>query len=64
MSNSHVDSGKSILCGRLLSESDMISGKVLEKAAEDAEELGNKSLSLAYIMDKSMEERSSGTSMH
>ncbi|WP_256443455.1 GTP-binding protein [Candidatus Nanopusillus massiliensis] len=53
----HVDNGKSTLVGRLMVSLNLIDQKVLEELKNVAKEFGKESEYLAFLLDKSIEER-------
>ena len=56
----HVDNGKSTLVGRLMVSLNLIDPKVLEELKNLAKEFGKETDYLAFLMDKSVEERKRG----
>lgn len=56
----HVDAGKSTLMGRLLVDCGVVSKYQVSKYERDSKEIGKPSFALAWIMDKTPEERSRG----
>lgn len=56
----HVDAGKSTLMGRLLLDSGAVSKHTVAKFEKASKEIGKQSFALAWVMDKTDEERSRG----
>ncbi|BFI73363.1 elongation factor 1-alpha [Nanoarchaeota archaeon] len=56
----HVDNGKSTLVGRLMVSLNLIDPKVLEELKNIAKEYGKETDYLAFLLDKSIEERKRG----
>jgi len=59
----HVDNGKSTLVGRLMVSLNLIDQKVLEELKNVAKEFGKESEYLAFLLDKSIEERKRGVTI-
>lgn len=61
----NVNSGKSSICGKLLSSFGLVTSQRLDKLGHEAKKLGySTDLKHAWIMDKTKEERSSGVTIH
>ncbi|VVT56983.1 uncharacterized protein SAPINGB_P005470 [Magnusiomyces paraingens] len=56
----HVDAGKSTLMGRLLLDTGAVSKNTVAKYEKASKEIGKQSFALAWVMDKTDEERSRG----
>lgn len=56
----HVDAGKSTLMGRLLLDSGAISQHAIDKYEQASKQIGKQSFALAWVMDKTDEERNRG----
>jgi len=59
----HVDHGKSTLVGRLMVELGIIHEKLLRQYQEEGKQMGKESFFLAWIMDKTPEERRRGVTI-
>lgn len=56
----HVDAGKSTLMGRLLLDCGAVSQHTIEKYEQAAKQIGKQSFALAWVMDKTQDERNRG----